>query len=139
MTTDTLAQLLFAAGVAQLGVLVASAIVPFRLNWRDELSSLSRLHRQMYWVYGGYVVMSIVAFALLSMLNARELAERSGLARGICGYVAVFWGVRVALQGVFDVKEHLSAWWLKAGYFMLTVLFAALTVLYAWAAVGVVR
>jgi len=139
VTTDTLAQLLFAAGVAQLGVLVASAIVPFRLNWRDELSSLSRLHRQMYWVYGGYVVMSIVAFALLSMLNARELAERSGLARGICGYVAVFWGVRVALQGVFDVKEHLSAWWLKAGYFMLTVLFAALTVLYAWAAVGVVR
>lgn len=139
MTTDTLAQLLFAAGLAQLGVLVASAIVPFRLNWREELSSLSRLHRQMYWVYGGYVVLSIVAFALLSILNARELAERSGLARGVCCYIAVFWGVRVVLQGVFDVKEHLSAWWLKAGYFMLTVLFAALTVLYAWAAVGLVR
>ena len=139
MTTDTLAQLLFAAGLAQLGVLAASAIVPFRLNWREELSSLSRLHRQMYWVYGGYVVMSIVAFAVLSILNARELAERSGLARGVCVYIAVFWGVRVVLQGVFDVKEHLSAWWLKAGYFMLTVLFAALTVLYAWAAVGLVR
>jgi uncharacterized membrane protein YhaH (DUF805 family) len=139
VTTDTLAQLLFAAGVGQLGVLVASAIVPFRLNWRDELSSLSRLHRQMYWVYGGYVVMSIVAFAVLSILNARELAERSALVRGVCCYIAVFWGVRVVLQGVFDVKEHLSAWWLKAGYVMLTVLFAALTVLYAWAAVGVVR
>jgi hypothetical protein len=134
-----LAQLLFAAGVTQLGVLVASAIVPFRLNWRDELSSLSRLHRQMYWVYGGYVVMSIVAFAFLSILNARELAERSGLARGVCCYIAVFWGVRVVLQGVFDVKEHLSAWWLKAGYFVLTVLFATLTVVYAWAAIGVVR
>lgn len=139
MTTDMLAQLLFAAGVTQLGVLVASAIVPFRLNWRDELSSLSRLHRQMYWVYGGYVVMSIVAFAFLSILNARELAERSGLARGVCCYIAVFWGVRVVLQGVFDVKEHLSAWWLKAGYFVLTVLFATLTVVYAWAAIGVVR
>jgi hypothetical protein len=139
VTTDTLAQLLFAAGVAQLGVLVASAIVPFRLNWRDELSSLSRLHRQMYWVYGGYVVMSIVAFAFLSILNARELAERSGLARGVCCYIAVFWGVRVVLQGVFDVREHLSAWWLKAGYFILTVLFAALTALYAWAAVGAIR
>lgn len=139
MTADTLAQLLFAAGVAQFGVLVASAIVPFRLNWRTELSSLSRLHRQMYWVYGGYVVLSIVAFALLSILNARELAGRSGLARGVCGYIAVFWGVRVALQGVFDVKEHLTAWWLKAGYFALTVLFATLTVVYVWAAVGVVR
>jgi hypothetical protein len=139
VTTDTLAQLLFAAGVAQFGVLVASATVPFRLNWRTELSSLSRLHRQMYWVYGGYVVLSIVAFALLSILNARELAGRSGLARGVCCYIAVFWGVRVALQGVFDVKEHLSAWWLKAGYAALTVLFATLTIVYAWAAIGVVR
>ncbi len=116
MTKDVLARLLFAAGVAQLGVLIASALVPFRLNWRTELSSLSRLHRQMYWVYGGYVVMAIVAFALLSILNARELAGGSGLARGVCAYIAVFWGVRVVLQGVFDVKAHLTAWWLKAGY-----------------------
>jgi hypothetical protein len=139
MTRDVLTDLLFAAGVAQLCVLVASAIVPFRLNWRTELSSLSRLHRQMYWVYGGYVVLSIVAFALLSMFNARELAQRSGLARGVCLYIAVFWGVRVALQAVFDVKEHLTAWWLRAGYVLLTVLFAALTVVYAWAAVGPVH
>jgi hypothetical protein len=138
VTTDDLARVLFAAGVAQLGVLIASAIVPFRLNWRKELSSLSRLHRQMYWVYGGYVVISIVAFALLSIVNARELASGSGLARGVCCYIAVFWGIRVALQGVFDVKEHLTAWWLKAGYFILTVLFATFTFVYAWAAVGVV-
>jgi hypothetical protein len=139
LTTDVLARFLVAAGVAQLGVLVASALVPFRLNWRKELSSLSRLHRQMYWVYGGYVVMSIVAFALISIVNARELASGSGLARGLCCYIAVFWGVRVVLQGVFDVKEHLTAWWLKAGYFILTVLFASFTLVYAWAALGVVN
>jgi len=125
--------------VLTLGVLIASAIVPFRLNWRTELSSLSRLHRQMFWVYGGYVVMSIVAFALLSILNARELAAGGGLARGICSYIAVFWGVRVVLQGVFDVKEHLTVWWLKAGYLVLTVLFATLTLVYGWAAIGVVH
>jgi hypothetical protein len=51
----------------------------------------------------------------------------------------VFWGVRLAFQAVFDVKEHLNAWWLKAGYFVLTVLFTALTVVYAWAALGAVR
>ena len=139
MTHDVLTRLLFAAGVAQLGILVASALVPFRLDWRTELRSLSRLHRQMYWVYGGYVVMAIVAFALLSILNARELAGGSGLARGLCGYIAIFWGIRVALQGVFDVKEHLTAWWLKAGYFALTVLFAGFTIVYAWAALGVVH
>ena len=136
MTTDTLPRLLAAAGFAQLGVLIASALVPFRLRWRTELTSLSRLHRQMYWTYGGYIVLSIVAFALLSIVYASELASGSGLARGVCAYIAVFWGVRVILQGVFDVKEHITAWWLKAGYVVLTLLFAALTLVYSWAAIG---
>jgi hypothetical protein len=131
---EVLPKLLLAAGIGQLCVLVASALVPFRLNWRDELRSLSRLHRQMYWVYGGYVVLSIVSFALLSIFNAGELASGSGLARGFCLYVAVFWGIRLGLQGVLDVKGHLSAWWLAAGYMGLTVLFACFTVIYAWAA-----
>jgi len=131
----TLANWITLAGVGQLGVLVASSLVPFQLNWKGELSVLSRLHRQMYWVYGGYVVLAIIAFGLISLLNARELASGSGLARGLCGYVAVFWGARVALQAVFDAKEHLTAWWLKCGYHLLTVLFASFTVIYGFAAV----
>jgi hypothetical protein len=88
----------------------------------------------MYWVYGGYVVLSIVAFGLITLLNARELAAGGGLARGFCGYVAVFWGVRVCLQPVFDVKEHLTAWWLRGGYHLLTLLFLFFTAVYGWAA-----
>jgi hypothetical protein len=131
----TLTRLIFIAGLAQLGVLVASALVPFRLKWQNELRGLPRLHRQMFWVYGGYVVLSIVAFAALSLWNSRELASGSGLARGFCAYVAVFWGIRLALQAVFDVKAHLTAWWLKAGYIMLTLMFAGFTLVYGWAAV----
>jgi hypothetical protein len=128
--------LLVIGGIGQLAVLVASALVPFRLNWRQELASLSTLHRQMYWVYGGYVVLSIVAFGLISLLNARELAAGSGLARGFCLYVAVFWGIRVGLQAAFDVKEHLTAWWLTLGYHGLTALFVFFTALYGYAAWG---
>jgi len=132
-----LARLIFGAGVGQLGVLVAAALVPYRLNWRQELRCLSRLHRQMYWVYGGYIVLSIVAFAALSIFNSRELASGSALARGFCVYVAVFWGTRMGLQAVFDVKGHLTAWWLKAGYLVLTLMFAGFTAVYAWAALTV--
>jgi hypothetical protein len=132
--SDILPSLIFAAGVGQLAVLAASALVPLRLNWREVFRPLPRLHRQMYWIYGGYVVLSIVAFGLLSLFNARELAAGGGLARGVCGYVAVFWAVRLALQAVLDVKEHLTTWWLKAGYHTLTVLFACFTAVYAWAA-----
>jgi hypothetical protein len=46
----------------------------------------------------------------------------------------VFWGVRLVLQWILDVKEHLSRWWLRLGYYTLTVLFASLTLLYGFAA-----
>jgi hypothetical protein len=131
---ETLTTLITLAGIAQLGVLVASALVPFRLNWKAELAGLSRLHRQMYWVYGGYVVLAIVAFGSISLFNAQEIASGGGLARAISGYIAVFWGVRVVLQAVFDVEEHLTAWWLKAGYHVLTALFVSFTLIYGYAA-----
>ena len=131
-----LTRLIFIAGFLQLSVLVASALVPLRLDWRTVFTALPKLHRQMYWVYGGYVVLAIIANGLVCVFNASELAAGSGLARGVCGYIAVFWGIRLSLQAVLDVNEHLKTWWLKAGYHMLTLLFASFTALFAWAALG---
>jgi hypothetical protein len=104
------------------------------LKWKTELAVLSRLHRQMYWIYGGYVVLAIVAFGLISLLNSRELTGGTGLARCVCGYIAVFWAVRLSLQWILDVKEHLSNWRLRLGYYLLTVLFAGFTLLYGFVA-----
>jgi hypothetical protein len=131
----TISRLIFLAGIGQLGVLFASALVPLQLNWRQALRTLPLLHRQMYWVYGGYVALSIVAFGVLSIVNAEDLASGTPLARGLCVYIAVFWGVRLILQGVFDAKPYLSRWWIRAGYALLTVMFAVFTLIYAWAAV----
>lgn len=131
----TLADLIRLAGAGQLCVLVASALVPVRLNWRQDLAVLPRLHRQMYWTYGGYVVLGIVALGGISLTCAEELAAGSRLARAVCAYGAVFWGVRLCLQAVFDVKPHLTAWWLAAGYHLLTALFVAFTLAYGYATV----
>jgi len=130
----TISRLILFAGIGQLGVLAASALVPFRLHWSRELRVLPNLLRQMYWVYGGYVVLAIVAFGALSILNAEDLAGGTPLARGICAYIAVFWGLRLLLQAVFDAKAYLTRWWLRAGYMFLTILFAVFTVIYTWAA-----
>ncbi len=126
--------MIFAAGIGQICVLVASALVPRRLNWRSEFAKLSRLHRQMYWVYGGYVALSIIALGVISIVNAAELAGGGRLARSVCAYNAVFWGIRLSLQPVLDVKEHLTTWWLTAGYHLLTLLFITFTAIYAAAA-----
>jgi hypothetical protein len=131
---DILATLVFLTGVAQLGELFAAAQVPIQLEWKTQLNVLPRLHRQMYWVYGGYVVLAIVAFGLLSVFNAREMANGTTLSPCLCGYMAIFWGVRLGLQGVLDVKPYLRTWWLKLGYHALTLLFVCFTCLYGYAA-----
>jgi hypothetical protein len=118
-------------GVGQLGVLIASSLVPLRLRWREVLVGLPRLVRQLFWVYGGYTVMSIVALGTISLLCADELAAGSGLARAFCTYAAVFWGVRLSLQTVLDARPHLTTWWLAAGYHLLTVLFTCFTATFA--------
>lgn len=133
---EHLAELVFVAGIAHFFVLIASALVPVRLKWAEELSKLPMLLRQLFWVYGAYIVLAIVAFGILSSWHAKELASGSGLARGLCGYIAIFWGVRLSLQLVFDVRPHLTAWWLKAGYHLLTIVFLSFTLLYAYAALG---
>jgi hypothetical protein len=131
---NLLPTLIFIAGIGQLSVLVASALVPLRLQWRHHFQVLPRLLRQMYWVYGGYVVLSIVAFGLICLLNSTELASGGRLARSVCAYFAVFWGIRLSLQAVLDVREHLTVWWLIAGEILLTVLFLYFTVVFAIAA-----
>jgi hypothetical protein len=128
------ADLIRLAGAGQLCVLVASALVPLRLNWRRDLATLPTLHRQLYWTYGGYVVLGIVAIGGISLTCADELATGSRLARAVCMYAALFWGVRLGLQAVFDVKPHLTARWLTVGYHTLTLLFLFFTVVYGFAA-----
>ena len=79
-------------------------------------------------------MLSIIAFGLLSLTNAEELAAGGPLARGVCLYIAVFWGIRVLLQGVLDAKPFLTTWWLALGYHGLTVLFGYFTAVYGLAA-----
>lgn len=133
---ESLPVLLQVIGVGQLSVLVASSIVPFQLDWKAALAGLPKLYRQMMWVYGGYVVLSIVFLGIACLTAADELAGGTMLGRIVCGYGLIFWLVRQGLQPVFDVKPYLRTWWLTAGYHLLTVLFIVFVVVYALALFG---
>lgn len=135
MEPQELARWIRLAGIGHLLMLIPAALVPRRLNWRAELTGLSRLHRQMHWVYGGYVVLAIFGFGLISVLMADELAQGSMLARAVCAYLAAFWGGRLALQFVFDVEPYLRGRWTMLGYHSLSLLFAALALVYTLGAV----
>lgn len=131
----TVENLVRVGGALQLLILVASALVPKVLNWNRELGLLSPFLRRLFWVYGVFIVVTYLAVAVISLTCAEEIATGSLLARAFCGFVAVFWGLRLGVQFfVFDARPYLTHWILKAGYHGLTLLFIALTGIYGWLA-----
>ena len=135
MTLPTLTTLLVLAGVCHFGILLASALVPRVLDWHRELAQVSPLSRHVVWTHGVFIVLTIIAFGLITVANAPALAAGSALARWFCGFVAVFWLSRLVVQlFLFDATPYLTSRLLKLGYHGLTVVFAYLGTVYAWAA-----
>ena len=125
------------AGVAHFGILIASALVPKVLDWRGELRKLPALFAQLVWVHGGFIVLTIIGLGAISVVNAAELASGTLLARTVCGFIALFWGTRLAVQFFyFDATPYLTSLPLRLGYHGLTVVFTFLTLVYTWSAMA---
>jgi hypothetical protein len=90
-------------------ILIASALTPKVLNWNRELGLLSQFLRRLFWVYGVFIVVTIIGLGTISLGCAEEIAQGSKLARAFCGFAAVFWGLRLAIQFfVFDARPYLT-------------------------------
>lgn len=133
----SLVLLLRIGGVLHFGILIASALVPQVLDWKSELRKVPRLLRQLVWVHGIFIVLTIIGFGIISILHADALAAGTPLARAICGLIATFWLLRLAVQFcVFDASPHLTSAFLRLGYHGLTLVFLYLGTLHALIAAG---
>jgi hypothetical protein len=127
--------LLQLAAAVQLLILIASALTPRVLDWRKNLAVLHPFLRKLFWVYGVFIVMVILAFATLTFRHADAMAAREPVARSVCVFIAVFFGARLFVQfAIFDVRPFLTNWIYQIGYHALTVLFALLVLVYGKAA-----
>ena len=127
--------LLQLAAALQLLILIASASTPRVLDWRKNLAVLHPFLRKLFWVYGVFVVMVIIAFAVLTFRHADAMAAREPVARSLCLLIAIFWGARLLVQfAIFDARPFLTNWFYKTGYHALTIIFAFLTFVYGKAA-----
>ncbi len=123
-------------GVLHFAILFASALTPRVLDWRKHLAPLPPLLRQLFWVYGSFIVLMIICFGAISLAHASAMASGDPLARTVCGMIALFWSVRLAVQWfVIDARPFLTSALLKIGYHTLTLGFIALALIYGCAAV----
>ncbi len=127
--------LIIIGGVLHFLTLIASVMVPKTLDWKGELAKLIPFLRTLFWVYGAFIVLTIIALGVLSVLHFRELAAGNGLARSVCAFIAIFWGARLVVAlFVFDASEYLTTWYFKLGYHALTARFLYQTAAYGYCA-----
>jgi hypothetical protein len=127
--------LLYLAAFLQLSILIASAQVPHIFDWRTHLAGLPPFLRRLFWVYGVFIVLTIIAFAILTLLHASQMAAGAPVARSLCAFIAVFWAARLFVQfGVFEAAPYLTNWYRRIGYHSLTAAFVSLVLVYGAAA-----
>jgi hypothetical protein len=129
----TLENLLLLAGLGHFAILSASALVPKVLDWKAALKPLPPFLRTLFWVYGIFIVLTIIGLGALTLFNAAAMAAGDPVARSLAAFIAVFWGARLLVQlFVFDARPFLTTAWLKLGYHTLTLGFVALVSVYAF-------
>ncbi len=122
---------LYLGAFLHFSILLASFQVPRALDWKSALAPLPKLLRQLFWVYGAFIVGIIVAFGLLTLLLAPELARGGATALALTALIAIFWTARLSVQFfVFDVRQHLTRPLYRIGYRLLTGNLVALVLIY---------
>lgn len=127
--------LLLIAAVLQLGVAAANLPLARMLDFGREHARLSPIVRQIHEVHHLYMGALLVFFAAISVAFPRDLAAGSGLGRSVSLLLAVFWGVRLAVQRLYYDRAFLRRH--RWGDVAFSAVFAVLCAVYAAAAAGV--
>ena len=118
---------LWFVGAAHFVILFASFQVPYRLNWKQDLAQLIPFNRKLLWVQGGFTVLTIVAFGILTLLLHQELLRGDRAALALACFIGLYWTTRIVVDAVYF--SHAD--WPKGrsfviGHFLLTSLFCIL-------------
>ena len=102
MTPDpTLVLHLRIVGVLMALLAVVNLFVPGRFNWREELSRVSLLNRQIFQAHTFFIVLLIVLMSGLFLTCAEALLEPTRLSRAVLIGLTIFWGLRMVMQWCF--------------------------------------
>jgi hypothetical protein len=133
MTTEVL--LLKLAALTYLGLIAAGLIMPGVTGLWAETTKLSPFARGLFRTYYAFIGLCLVSFGAGSWIYASELVSGSTLARAVCGFLALFWTIRLAAAiWVLDVRPYLTTVWWRLGYHATNVIFSTLPFLYGWLA-----
>src|SRR5580693_2924469 len=141
MSNDLLEQFfnldLWLAGAGHFVILIASSQVPSRLRWKQDLAQLMPFNRKLLWVQGGFTVLTIIAFGVLTLSLHAELLRGDRAAMGLACFIGIYWTARILVDAFyFSHRDWPKGTAFVVGPVLLTLLFFVLAAsylgLFAW-------
>ena len=118
---------LWLAGIGHFVILLASFQVPYRLRWKEDLSRLMPFNRKLLWVQGGFTILTIVAFGILTLALHGELLRGDRAALGLACFIATYWTTRIGVDAIyFSHRDWPQGTQFVIGHMLLTGLFSLL-------------
>jgi hypothetical protein len=93
--------LLWLAGFVQVAIASANLFLPAKLKYRENLSRVAPIIRQIFVVHSVYIVGMVLLFAAVTFGYAGDLVSGHGLGRFLAVAIAVFWLLRVPVQFLY--------------------------------------
>lgn len=94
------------AGLAQLALIPVNFIAPYKLRYAASLAGATPVVRNIFYVHAGYIVFVLAGLGSLCLGGAEFLGSGVPVARWACGYLAVFWAIRVGVQLFYYDREE---------------------------------
>ena len=122
---------LWLVGAAHFVILFASFQVPYRLGWKQDLKQLMPFNRKLLWVQGGFTVLTIIAFGILTLALHSELLRGDRAAMGLACFIGLYWTARILVDAIyFSQADWPPGTLFVVGHILLTLLFSFLAVSY---------
>jgi hypothetical protein len=99
-------RLLWLAAGIQILMAASNIFLPGILKYKENLSRVSPIIRQMFLVHSIYLVAVVLLFAMITAGFSSELASGYGLGRFLSAAIAIFWLCRMPVQ-FFYYDAHL--------------------------------
>jgi hypothetical protein len=101
LSPDTLLLHLRLSGVVMASLVVVNLLVPGRFHWREEMSRLSLVNRQIFQAHSVFLVLTLALFSALLLTCGPALLEPTRLSRAVLSGLTIFWGLRMLMQWCF--------------------------------------
>jgi hypothetical protein len=112
-----LSRILWLAAAVQMAIAASNIFLPRILRYRENLSRVSPIIRQIFVVHSAYLVGVVLLFAVITVGFTSDLASGHGLGRFLSAAIAFFWLCRMPLQlFYYDANLRRSNRWGDLAY-----------------------